>query len=680
MRHFDVDWREVLDALPAWEALSLRARLDFLQTDPASRMPVLLQARAELQASGLVATATGAARLEALPRFLPLLRVLRGMNAVPVLDPASDSPLLTHYLRAQLDEDELSQFDRVAGGRYSVADVRLVKRLVGSAAWAEKLLALTTARAAAKWESPLLPPGDRARLGAPGVLHALQALVRALVPHPQGVLLRELDALLPEVDAPVRAAALDAGVRYLLIFPTLRDRDTEAVLGLLPPVAKRLGPPPAPPTPVDAEEEFEAPFALADLNAVLVDALTQPLVLRNDGRLYARTLQTLSGRLQPLPGWIQQVLEPGDWTIDEDESQVEPDVLSRLDVALSVIIGRGLVRGGEVDGRRALSGTTAGVAWLARGEGEQLKELLGEIRASPHRNPLRVYERTKEMEFFTARLSYTLPSKLDTRAALEAAFLSLPEVGVVPLDAFLAYHARVANPFVRHGLDRLRKELRNAYDAPTTQDGWEDAWEAILLDFLRLDLVPLGAARLGRTADGRVCVGLAAPGRYLLGATDVLEVAPPAAGEVLVKPDFEIVFMAPAPLLEARLAPVADRIGSGVGALFRLTRASVLRAAEQGMTGDEMVALLEQSSRTGVPANVARQIRDWVRSTRRVALRTMLLIECPDPETAAAVVGLTSGHGDLLTPTIVRLPTHALDRKAFLKKLRAKGIFVAADP
>jgi hypothetical protein len=148
-------------------------------------------------------------------------------------------------------------------------------------------------------------------------------------------------------------------------------------------------------------------------------------------------------------------------------------------------------------------------------------------------------------------------------------------------------------------------------------------------------------------------------------------------GEVLVQPDFEIVFFSAAPRVEAELARLAERTGAGhVGALFRITRASVLRAAESGITSEQMLKTLGGVSRAPVPANVARQVKDWFGGTRRVRIRPAVLVECPDTETAARVTALGGLQVSAVTRTILRLDGDQKSVGVLVKKLRAKGIFV----
>lgn len=177
--------------------------------------------------------------------------------------------------------------------------------------------------------------------------------------------------------------------------------------------------------------------------------------------------------------------------------------------------------------------------------------------------------------------------------------------------------------------------------------------------------------------EGGTAFSLTEAGRYLLGGTDEFRFAAEADGEVVVQPDFEIVFLSAAPRIESELARLAERTGAGqVGALLRITRASVLRAAESGVTAEAMLKTLGEVSRAPVPANVARQVKDWFGGTRRVRIRPTVLVECPDTETAARVTGLGGSQVSAVTRTILRLDGDEKSVAALVKKLRAKGIFV----
>ena len=76
----------------------------------------------------------------------------------------------------------------------------------------------------------------------------------------------------------------------------------------------------------------------------------------------------------------------------------------------------------------------------------------------------------------------------------------------------------------------------------------------MLESVLRFRLIPLGGARLGRGGNGRASFQITDIGRYLLGiASASFDYGHDVEAEVIVQPNFEIVFLARAPQLEARL-------------------------------------------------------------------------------------------------------------------------------
>ncbi len=95
-------------------------------------------------------------------------------------------------------------------------------------------------------------------------------------------------------------------------------------------------------------------------------------------------------------------------------------------------------------------------------------------------------------------------------------------------------------------------------------------------------LIPLGGVELGQDSEGRLRFALNKSGRYFLTGVGAVEPAGDPDGTILVQPNFEIVFTHPNPLLEAELAGLAERCGSRVGTLFRLTRDAIRRAALMG--------------------------------------------------------------------------------------------------
>jgi hypothetical protein len=112
--------------------------------------------------------------------------------------------------------------------------------------------------------------------------------------------------------------------------------------------------------------------------------------------------------------------------------------------------------------------------------------------------------------------------------------------------------------------------------------------------------------------------------------------------------------------------------------LFRLTRRQALHAAERGMEVTGGLASLARHSSKPVPAKVAEELRAWFGSCRTLAKRKILVIEAPDPETAALVQRLLGDRATWTGGTRVEWPGDALP-PALRKKLSANGLFLWVD-
>jgi hypothetical protein len=333
--------------------------------------------------------------------------------------------------------------------------------------------------------------------------------------------------------------------------------------------------------------------------------------------------------------------------------------------------------GGRAGEDLRLAPTRKGLRWLDLPDRERLAALIAPIRGSDERAPGTWHRAGSKVGFFPVTIGFTPPAGLDLREAVTRAFLEMPPGGMLELGAFLDHHGRAENPFLRL-LSRNPGALRVQWGRPTTRLEWERLWMEVLATMISLRLAPLGGIRLGRTEDGMPAFALTPVGRYLLGAEERLEYE--AGGEpagVIVQPNFEVVFLGPAPGVEARIARFAERTGKGPGTMFRVTRRSVLAAAEAGFTADRVLETLAAASKHDLPGNVARQVRDWFGATRRVRLRPAVLVECPDAETATRVLSAGGKGVRAVTGTVLELTdTERAARSALLKKLREAGVFV----
>jgi len=720
------DWGTFLDFVEPWEELAPSARRFLLDSKPktvmaeraaGSDLPALLS-------GGFLRRLADGARVQTTEPFHEPHKALRSFARHTLLE-HPDERTLREYLGDHFTNEERAGLDDAP---YGDRDARVIDA-VTSAGHVRGFLRSTDRRA---WEKERLPErgwsSEQAwtqtepMLAGKNAAADLACLIEALVAAKGPASFRALPALLASLPPARLGKAIAAGLRYLLCFPAL-DRELVPVLLLWPAVAERLARgPSSPPRPVEPHQTLCLAFRMEDVTQLLVRA-AEPLRLKADGwRLFAAVERELERALLPLPAWLTQPrLFPGN----------APG--RRIHEALRLAQGLGLVTEQGTRGRDlGLVTTPAGWRWLGLEPLERLRTLLDLFRPEPERARTRpdadrgsgadddatlfgeladdvaeleellaeadegeeVYE--EEVVPFDGRFSRASVALSDAslfgaygshglaREAI-AAFARLAPGRAVPFGAFLRHEAETANPFVLPEFSR-RVSL-SSFGRPLAEEELEKLWIAGLERIFHEYLLPFGGVKAGLTREGSLTIELTSVGRYVLGLASefVLELPAPEGGAtpVRVQPDFEVVFVASHPSLEAAIGRFAERRGTGVGVLFRITRDSIVSAAQAGLGADEVLATLARASPTPVPANVEHEIRAWFGRCRRVALEPVQLLRCPDADTAARVLA-TVGTAKLesLSDTVLALldPTQ---KTAIVRQCRKAGLFLtsrAEDP
>jgi len=663
MKYFPADWNEALDQLPRYLALSPGARRVVLAMRPSQGAgPTAFGPfRDELLHSGFVVPRGSGATVVPVDEVRVLHTALRAADRRRLWDDPTPGALMG-YVEEHFTTEEMNATSGLRGWNFA-ADRADLTHMVTSVEWVESFLSADTGKAATAWESAHAAQRERRRFDDHHSWVATRRVVESLLAAPAPVPLASLAEHVPDVQTMDVATGLEAALRYLLAFLSLRGPECEPVVWVWPQVRARLGaPPPERPEPVEPAESFEAAWLMEDMTAVLAQAAGEPIRLRGtDQAIFAAARKAIEERLITVPNWMG---------IDALEME------KRVEHAADVLRLAGYARRSGRSGQDlSLEATKAGMQWLSASTRDRLAALVDQFRASKARRPGTWYEE-EGLEFFPVRLSADLPKTLDLRKWLTDSFVALPGEPVRIVD-FLAYASERENPFLE--AIRAGTPLRIPWHGrrPTRHD-WERLWGQILLEFLNDRLVPLGGARMGRTTDGWLTFVLTDAGRYLLGAARTFEYGTDAQAEVIVQPNFDVVFLAADPRLEAQFARLAQRVGTGPGVMFRLTRASVLAAAESGISAAQLLDTLRAASSRALPANVERQVSDWLGAVRRVQLRPTLLLECPDPETAARAMSAAGKQVRAITDTVLELPgATTKDRNALVKKLRAQGVFVS---
>ena len=116
--------------------------------------------------------------------------------------------------------------------------------------------------------------------------------------------------------------------------------------------------------------------------------------------------------------------------------------------------------------------------------------------------------------------------------------------------------------------------------------------------------------------------------------------------------------------------------GSGIGVLFRITKKSIIKAASAGWSCKQVTARLRQVVKKDVPGNVDHEIKGWFQQCRRVAMRSSIIMQCPDKETTSRVLSAGGRQVETITDTIMEFKDRA-SQSALVRKLRDSGIHTA---
>ena len=136
-------------------------------------------------------------------------------------------------------------------------------------------------------------------------------------------------------------------------------------------------------------------------------------------------------------------------------------------------------------------------------------------------------------------------------------------------------------------------------------------------------------------------------------------------GRFFVQPNFEIMADGGGDNIAAimRLGRVADLESFDRAALLRVTRESVLRGLESGLTREEILGILSDEGRVVVPQNVEYSLVEWAAAHDRYELRTAVcVLETDDPAELDALEEELPGCLERLGPTAARVPPERAER------------------
>ena len=687
MKLADVKWERILELLPQWDKLKPDQRLLWLDVEPEERyaLPYARDPRVLID-GGWFAPAGG--EYYAVPRQRRYFhRVLRALSSVAVLEHYghADPQRLIDYLTAHFSARDCAALSR-SGAETNTSRAELAEEM-SRGEWLADFLREEESGTEAQG-----PAQQRWLRALPAAINGAHLLIVAVLQRGAPISIADLLAGLVGVpDEDFLAPGLAFACREALVLVGL-DKGGRLFFGVWrsPEAAQIAATPPESAPEFDRNEaQFCRPLLIDDMALLLVEATAAPPRLKADhSKLFARSRNAIARALTALPAWL-----------DTPGAPLTRGV--RVDIAAESahLLGLAAAKGDRGKDLR-LEVTERGRRWLGLAAGVRLKLVLDALRAAAEDElPFPDYDYDDDDEYDTVedelpdepagdgplilaeRLDY-LPydpgrdtqwyQPTECRAAMTAAFRSTAGAAAVNLNDFLDRWRSRNNPLTEGEVFLPLEDM----------DDLDEKWQGALAAFFFRRLVVLGGVTLGRLVSGRMGFRLTPVGRYLLQDTDQFEFdAAEDTGEVLVQPNFEIVFLAPSVEAQLRVRAYAEPTAAlegpdSVGTLFVLRRESVQRAVMGGRDADGIVASLRRLSKHPLPANVERQVAAWGAEVRWIDVRPAVVVDCGDAETAARVLAAVGKNGRQLSATAVELLAGNKLTAAIRKKLSAAGIFV----
>lgn len=182
--------------------------------------------------------------------------------------------------------------------------------------------------------------------------------------------------------------------------------------------------------------------------------------------------------------------------------------------------------------------------------------------------------------------------------------------------------------------------------------------------------------------DGEACFRVSALGRRLFSdppSAGHAEGYSVSSGTLVVQPNFEIMAALEQmdPLRTIPLHIFAETDGKGSVGVFRLTRERFMRALQQGHDPAAFLAFLKENSRSPLPENVVITLEDWLRSAKRIRLRTYHVIESDDPMVIAELAHHRKWNGHFTAVNEKKLLRYeGLTRQALEEELEKDGYII----
>ena len=675
MKFFEVDWKSILTLCRLWENLPEDSQLSYFfgispMETPISPYNVLDPDL--LVEQGFLTFSSTKNTLEFSKTSRQFHEFLSGLiNSEIQLEDGDSLNHLIEYMNLFYSDHELKALtDNYEPTRKSYEEIA---EKIGNAYWIKQFLDADSLQI---WE-----PGHDFRERLPLIdmpvdneyFNIAQKIIKALVNGPIVFKLAAITKIAETNDLDLISRAISLLVKNILVFFSLSENDYAPFIGLHPTIHNFIQPRVIKPARSDSPTTNCPPFLIDDMTILLIEASANPIPIRqSDNKPYAKSIKEITSRFYRLPKECNCL-----HTYTDEE---------RLRMAMFSLKNHGLTNNQrkETDKKNYLCADRKGKMWLQLSERERLETMLLIQRdyyeeldnLNRSRFPLnskclsRIEIVRKEYD-----VTYREPN---LAGSLYYAIKSLAKKNhTVTLLSFLQSQIFMENPLftLLHCGVPFQKPSDWFLQPVIDKHEMIDFWSHSLKRFLINIIIPYGILNIGKNDDtNKHSVSLSKAGLFFTGNLKKLPTEKKSANTILIQPNFEIVFMAQNPRAEVKLGRFCERLDSGVGTLFRISRKSILKAASNGLDSKSVLNDMAEVSHKPVPPNVAEQVKNWMSQCRQVSISTKVLFTCPDRETALHVKSSGGDKVEQISDTVIAVSDRQL-AKTLEKKLEKKGIF-----
>lgn len=660
MNIFSIDWADFFNRLEKWTELDLELRRCYLEM--ISPNPVFagdlesITNQKKLIEEGFLKDGVEKSKAEPAKGSEEFAVVMEYMYNNPLLD-LNDMDVYDNYFTTNFTPEEKVSFIQNTG-----EDFLFGEYVIDSVMSYDYVMRFLDEKNPAQWERNEYNIGAGKRyFKSKKTFNGLKYLINEIIERDMPIFMHELSEWAKKNAVGKIEDIVPAGIRYGLLFASIDHHNLLPKICIYPGALARFNrPAPQVPKTVESINSFSMPFLLHDLCLILQHCAIEPVrVKKNDYSLYKKSEEAIINRLYSFPVEIEQ--------------RLNITKVARVYDALQFAVSMKLIKHGSLPGRKyGIFITKKGKKWLQSTEDVRFECFVDSLKES-----YAMAGGDRPLGNLDYGLSFYSQGSIDVFSEMRRIYSDHRYEDFVLCHEFLIYHSQADNPLITTASNQLnQKQYARIYEM--SDEKAEELWWRVLEIWQLQLLFPSGCIEIGFVENGEPAFRLTDIGRYFFGFEETINLSQPKVGQARILPNFEIVFLEPSPHAEAQLSAFCERIGEGVGNVFRINSDSIKQCIATGWTKERILSSLESVSEKGIPEIVKHEINEWASQVKKATVKTVMLIHCQDEVAMAALEAELCKHAEKVNETTLAV-SDMKKKKQIMDLIRKKGIFIDSD-